>query len=521
MISQARAIQEYEEAKKRIASSTPVPLNEHPDVKKKRIAELLESPEKFCKYYFPQYFDPKEGGAELGWFHKKAAKEIRDNPKIFLVAEWPREHAKSVFLVTMMSLYLKARNELTGVVVVSNSGGKAQTLLSSVQAQLESNKRFINDFGEQYKLGSWTNNEFITRDDVPFWALGKGQNPRGLLYLNKRPNLCLIDDFDDDEECRNEDRVSDSVDWLFGALLPCFAILGSRKIMLGNRIHKKSCLAHVVGDVEEGDTVRPSITHIKVFALENPKTHTEDQSEKGVPAWKERYTREVITTRIGDMTYRMAQREYFHKHIEKGTKFKPEWIIYDTPPPLSEFEAIVTYNDPSFKDTKKNDYKGIVAIGKVGLKWWILDIWLRQETRSAMINAHYAMHLKFEGKCKILKHFIEANFTQDSLRDEYHHPDVVKDFGFVLNIENDLRSKPEKKGRIEGLTVYYEKGYIIMDSKLRNTFDGQNYKDQLLGFPSAHDDGPDAVEGGIFKLRELTYKSAPASMGGKRRNNEL
>ena len=65
-------------------------------------------------------------------------------------------------------------------------------------------------------------------------------------------------------------------------------------IIIGNRIHKKSVLAHIVGDVEEGDPEKPKIMHLKVYALENPKTHEMDLSEKGVPAWKERYTREEL-----------------------------------------------------------------------------------------------------------------------------------------------------------------------------------------------------------------------------------
>ena len=187
------------------------------------------------------------------------------------------------------------------MIIASASGDKANGLLSDIQAQFESNQRYIHDFGEQYNFGSWTEGHFVTRDGVPFWGIGKGESPRGLREEEKRPNFLVIDDLDDDIEVRNPDRVEKSLDWLRGALIGAMALLQSRILMVGNRIAKNSILANIVGDVNEDDIKNPDIVHIKVFALENPKTHTEDQSENGVPAWKERYSRAILEKRFKRM----------------------------------------------------------------------------------------------------------------------------------------------------------------------------------------------------------------------------
>lgn len=94
--------------------------------------------------------------------------------------------------------------------------------------------------------------------------------------------------------------------------------------------------------------------------------------------------------------------------------------------------------------------------------------------------------------------------------------------GYMLPIYEDKRSKPEKKGRIEGLAVYFERNLIIINEKLKKSPDFQNFKDQLLGFPNAHDDAPDALEGAIFKLRESQKRvSSPPITGGKRRDSKM
>jgi phage terminase large subunit-like protein len=520
-MSEKEILKRYEEQKKLILASTPLPINESEVDKAARISVLLGNFDKFCHYYFPNSFDKEKGGAEFGWFHKKAAKEIIADKNIFAVLEWPREHAKSVFADIFMPLYLKARGEMTGMVIASQSGSKAKGLLADIQVELESNRRYINDFNDQFNYGSWSEQHFITRDGIGFWALGRRESPRGLRVGDLRPNVLIVDDLDDDEEVKNPDLVQKSLDWLLGSMMGAMAILGSRVIMVGNRIGKKSILAQIVGDINENDPINANINHIKVFLTENPKTHKEDQSEAGVPAWKERYTRGDTDRAIKRMGYRMSQREYFHKTVENGTVFKDEWLIYDSIPALHKYDAIVTYNDPSFKDTKKNDYKAILMVGRIGNKWYIIDLWVRQATRNAMVAAHYDMHENLErAGAKIFKHWIEANFIQDMLMEDY--VTESKNRNYMLPLYEDKRAKPEKKGRIEGLSVYFERGMIIINEKLRKSADFQNFKDQLLGFPSSHDDGPDAFEGAIFKLREsFKREENPLKLGGKRRLNEF
>jgi predicted phage terminase large subunit-like protein len=520
-MTEKEAIARYEASKAETFRRTTINKNETVADKKKRIAELLGSFDKFCKYYFPQYFLKENGGAEFGHFHKSAAKKIIENKSIFAVLEWPREHAKSVFADIFIPLYLKARGEFTGMIIASAVQSSAATLLSDIQGQLEANQRFINDYGVQFQFGDWKEGKFQTKDGCGFWSVGKGGKPRGLREEFLRPNFCVIDDIDDDEECRNPDRLDATFDWVMGALIGALALNGSRVILAGNRIAKDSILSRIVGDVNEGDPLNQDIYHSKVFALENPKTHKEDQSETGVPAWKERYTRAILEARFKIIRYRMTQREYFHRHIIEGKLFKKDWLRFGKPPKISDFEAIVTYNDPSFKDSKKNDYKAIVTVGKYKNQWWILDVWVRQATRSAMVQAHYDLHEKYtQAGAKILKHYIEANFMQDMLIEDYVLES--KNRGYMMPIAGDLRAKPNKQGRIENMAIYFERGLCFINEAIRSSQDWQNFVAQLLGFPTGHDDGPDAFEGAMFIINTICKSIIQIAVyGGKRRRDRI
>ncbi|MGL6123943.1 MAG: hypothetical protein ACRC1W_13230, partial [Shewanella sp.] len=415
------------ETKLRIAKATESVQNETTHEKETRIAFLLEVKnfEAFCKYYFPHYID-----CDFGWFHKKAANEILTSDNALAVLEWAREHAKSVFSDVFIPLYLKAKGELSGMILASETEPKAAKLIGDVQAELMDNKRFRADFGEQHTSGIWSDGHFITADGIGFWSFGLGQNPAGVRNAEKRPNYGVIDDASSKKRAKNQERTKEDVDWCLGEFLGCLSIKGKRLVFANNRTAKNDLTAHMVGDINEGDPKRKGIIHIKVFATEDPKTHKMLLPDMGgVPAWK-RYTLKHITKRIEEMGYRNAMRQFYHIHIEDGDIFKEEHLPWGKCLALDKYEALITYNDPSWKDAKKNDFKAIVLIGKIGFQYHFIWCWLRQASKAAMVCAHYDIDLVIRGEQKIpgiergkqevnCPHYIEANFMQDLLITEY------------------------------------------------------------------------------------------------------
>lgn len=501
-----RTEQEYLALVERIKKQTASTIVETKEQKQKRIQKLLGDWEAFCKYYFGKYMN-----AEFGWFHKKLFEEVVNDENFFGVAEFPREHAKTVLTNVFMPMFLKAKGELTGVLLGSSNEKKAFGLLSNLQAQLQGNQKYIADFGEQVSFGDWSSGHFKTRDGVGFWAFGRGQSPRGALEEQNRPNFGIIDDIDDKGIVKNPERVQEAVNWVFEDFYGCLAIQKARFIVAGNRIHKNSILANIVGDVNTGDPKRKGLYHLKVYAIENPKTRDKAGFHDGQPAWVERYTVKQLQTKMERMPYRSVRREYFHEHIEDGTIFKPEWIRWRKMDAIQKYDSIATYTDPSFKNSKTSDFKGIVTVGKRGKCYDILWSWVRQASVSSMVIANYDCYDIYG---TFSTYWMEANMLQDLLLDDFdEEADVRK---FALPLRADKQKKPDKDTRIENMTPLFERGLLFFNEEHRDSPDMQMLVSQFLGFGGGgHDDGPDATEGAISKVNKQTKKSKFKSRTGK------
>jgi predicted phage terminase large subunit-like protein len=292
-----------------------------------------------------------------------------------------------------------------------------------------------------------------------------------------------------------------------------------RLIIAGNRIHRNSILAHIVGDVQPGDPKKENIFHLKVFALENPKTHAKDLN--GTPAWHERYSKNEITKKMSRQGSRIGLREFFHEHIIEGRTFREEHLPWAPVWQLSEYDKLITYNDPSYKSGQGSDFKAIVLIGRKGRYYDIIDCFIRQCTTAEMVRGHYNLAAAIPQKM-VCRHYMEANFIQDLMLEEYWREGETR--GATLRIRGDKRKKPDKEARIENLTPFTEQGFVRFNLALKHSPDMQELRNQFLGFPDAeHDDGPDAVEGAIFILNQSggdsrAQQNKPIVTGSFKRN---
>ncbi len=502
--------QEYEEWLKEKASIKRLSpeARESEQVKRERIKELLKpgSETKFFKYYFAHLID-----CDFAYFHKRDVKALIDNYDFFGVMEYPREHAKSIIYDVMVPMLLKAKGQLTGMMVASSSFDKASELLADIQAELMFNQRYIADFGEQYQIGKWKDGHFTTTDGIGFWAFGRGQSPRGTRESEKRPNYGVFDDIDDKQLVKNPIRVQETVDWLLEDFYGAMPITGSRLVGVGNRISKGSVLAHIVGDIDEEDPIRDGLYHSKVFALENPRTHKKDTSPKGRPAWN-RYSREQLFAKFNRMGWIRALREYFHEHIPQGFTFKKEHFPFVDVKAPGAYDAIITYNDPSYKKSMTSDNKAIVLIGKIGRYYDIIDCFNRQCTTGEMVRGHYAIAQQVPDNLET-KHYMEANFIQDLMLEEYWR--YGEENPPALRIRGDKRKKPDKEVRIENLSPLTEQCYIRLNKALKHKPDMQELLNQFLAFPNPNykDDGPDAVEGAVYLLDKKNRKTRNRGKG--------
>jgi hypothetical protein len=304
----------------------------------------------FVEYYFPHFCTDSKTGKNIPCapFHIAAANTILREPNLRGVFQWARGHAKSTHMDIFIPLWLmcQKKRQINVMVLVGKSEDNAQTLLADIQSELQFNKRYAHDFGEQYDRGHWLDGEFVTKDGVAFFARGRGQSPRGLRYRDSRPDYIVIDDIDDDELCQNEARVAKLTDWVREALFGTFGAAGGRFIMVGNLISKNSVLARV-----------SQIENVKVSRVNAYDKH-------GNPSWPAFWTKERIEDKRLFMGYRAFEKEYMNNPLVEGAVFLKKHIHYGKMLTLKEYRQLICYTDPSFKNSATADYKATVLTGK-------------------------------------------------------------------------------------------------------------------------------------------------------------
>lgn len=482
---------------------TTVDKSEKESDKQVRIKRARADYAFFVDYYFPHYTtDPKTGKhTPSAPFHVKAANTIRKTRNLKGVFKWLRGGAKSTNMDVFIPMWLKCQKvrEINVMVLVGKSQDNANTLLGDIQAELQYNQRYINDFGVQYNAGSWQEGEFVTADGCAFFARGRGQSPRGLRYRGSRPDYIVIDDLDDDELVENPDRVRRLEDWVKTALFGALDGGRGRFIMVGNLISKNSVLARMA------DTEGVMVSQVNVL------------DKQGNVSWATKWSRDEIRAMEQFMGYRRFQKEMMNNPITEGAVFRADWIRWKKLLPLPKYDCIVAYCDPSFKGTTKNDFKAIKVWGKVGTELHHIDAFVRQCSVTEMVRWFYDLHERMQAAGAVCSYYIEANFLQDIILDEFTREGNLR--GYQLPIRADRRKKPDKFQRIEGISPLWERGFIFYNADKQHDSDMLAGIDQTLAFEkgmSGHDDAPDADEGAIYIIQKANrLQTFSPSIGGR------
>ncbi|MCM1035544.1 MAG: hypothetical protein NC038_05550 [Paludibacter sp.] len=507
-ISQKDAVRQWKELCATIQNMSTINKMETEAVRQARIEHARRDYAFFVSYYFPHYCTHRETGDIIpsATFHIDAAKKILRTRNLRAVFKWARGHAKSTHMDIMIPMWLKCQKqrEINVMVLVGKSEDNANILLGDIQAELQYNKRYIHDFGKQYNAGDWQEGKFVTADGCAFFALGRGQSPRGLRHRNNRPDYIVIDDLDDDELCKNESRVSKLTDWVKEALFGCFGAMGGRFIMVGNLIGKNSVLAKIAAT--------NGVFVSKVNVLDN----------KGNPTWAAFWSKERIAEMQQFMGYRAFQKEYMNNPINEGAVFRAQWIRWKRILPLREYAELVLYIDPSFKPTTKNDYKAAKLWGKTKSgELHHIAAFVRQCTVVEMVRWLYDLYERLHKQDVAVTFYMEANFMQDIILDEFTREGELR--GYQLPIIPDKRKKPDKFQRIEAISPLWERGLVFYNEAKRNDPDMLAGLEQTLAFEkgmSGHDDAPDADEGAIYKLQQRTRQNTFEPIVGRYHNSK-
>jgi hypothetical protein len=505
-----QALNDWQEFLQAIKDSTTIDLNETAEEKAKRMKELEKdgNQEAWFKYYFPKY-----SFAEAASFHKKSTRKVLKANRLFQCRVWARGLSKSTRRMFEVFYKTFAQKFPTNMLLMSKTEGNASRLLAPYKANLEANQRITNDYGDQVRLGSWTESEFITRGGHAFRAVGAEQNPRGSKVEERRPNVLVFDDLDDDEVSLNPERVDRRWKWCQEAVFPTVDISRDYFIFFDNNlIAEDSCCARAMALAHDVDVINI-------------------RDESGESVWKEKNSEQDIDDMLSIISYESQQKEYFNNPISEGKTFKEE--TFGKCPPLKSMDFVITYADPATsnkdkptaKSKAKNSCKAVFVVGYKDLKFFVYKGFLDNTSNSNFIDWLYQCNDYVGGRTTNMS-FIENNTLQNPFYEQVLLPLIMekgKQKGFVLPVSPDERSKPEKWTRIEGnLEPLWRNSLLVLNIDEK---DCPHMKRLIAQFKAASAtaktmDGPDCIEGAVHIIKsKVAVEAARGIQVIKRRPN--
>lgn len=482
------ALRDWQLHNEEVRQQTAVNRSESRAVQLARIARARKDYAFFVEYYFPHF-----AKCPSGKFQIRAANRILKIKNLKAVFKWARAHAKSTHMDVFIPLWLKCQvvREMNVMVIVGKSQDNANTLLADLQSELQFNQRYINDFGEQYNSGHWAEGNFVTRDGCAFFALGRGQSPRGLRYRDQRPDYIVIDDLDDDELTLNASRVSKLTDWVKEALFGTLDGGRGRFIMVGNLIGKDSVLARI------SETEGVEVSQVNIY------------DKNGNITWKEKWTKDEVQEMEKFMGYRSFQKEYMNNPLIEGAVFNE--LTFGEVPPLQKFHFLLAYADPSPSNNvndRKNSTKALWLMGYHDNKMYVITGFLDRVTNDEFVDWFYAADSYVNNKTQ-LYNYIENNTLQAPFFDQVFMPLFYKkgvESGYHIGVLPDTRKKPDKFSRIEGgLEPWVRTNRLVFNIQEKDNPHMKRLVEQFKMFSpgmKAPADGPDAIEGGVWIINQ-------------------
>ncbi len=480
------ALKDWEALKESIYNDTPIDESMSPaEIEKHRL--WLEAPgheEEWERFFFPKY--AKYPSAP---FQKRATKRILYNPEWFEVLSWSRELAKST-KVMMAVLRLILTGKKSTVILASATQKAAARLLAPYRANLESNRRIIQYYGEQMSVGEWAELEFKTRQGAMVLGVGAGDAPRGARNEAVRPDILLLDDFDTDEECMNPDVLDKKWDWWEHALYPTRSTSEPLLVVFcGNIIAEDCCIVRAGAMADHWDIVNI-------------------RDEQGRSTWPEKNTEELIDRALSKISTKAQQAEYFNNPVVEGKIFATR--KYGKVPPLKRFPFMCIYADPTQSEAKgtaknrKGSLKSMWLLGKLDRTLYVVKGFLGKMTTEEFVSHYFTLYLHAVARgCRTVYLVQENNSLQDPFFQQVFRPAMArkcKELGINISVTPDEKKKTDKAVRIEAnLEPMNREGLLVLNEAEKNDPNMKALEEEFKFFTMAlkyHADGIDSIEGG-------------------------
>lgn len=162
----------------------------------------------------------------------------------------PRGEAKSTLVSQLFVLWCLVTGRKRYPVIVMDSIDQAYPMLEAIKAELEFNPRLATDFPAQVGQGRvWQAGTIVTKGDAKVQVAGSGKKLRGLRHGPYRPDLCVLDDIENDDQVRNPEQRDKLQAWLSKTVLPLGGAGAKFDVVyIGTILHYDSVLSRTLAN---------------------------------------------------------------------------------------------------------------------------------------------------------------------------------------------------------------------------------------------------------------------------------
>jgi len=294
-----------------------------------------------------RYDEPKPTPA----FHLELWRYCCDDAAQVAIAA-PRGHAKSTAITLAYALAAALFREHSHILVLSANEELASAFLTEIKGELRDNELIHSAFGEPHFTTDKETECVVKMGDghkFRFIAKGAGQRMRGLKWNQRRPDLVLCDDLEDDQVVVTQESREKFRRWFYGAVRPI--VRNGGKIRLyGTVIHMDSLLERTMPDPANPLTATEGLKTVsknakKGWKAVKFKAHNEDFTRILWPSQFPVEKLKAIRHEYAEMgLLDVYGQEYLNDPIDESTAFFQKRDLL----PMSE----------SDKDRKKRFYVG-------------------------------------------------------------------------------------------------------------------------------------------------------------------
>lgn len=388
----------------------------------------------------------------------------------------PRGHAKSTSVTLSYALACALFRQNDHILIVSDTERQASQFLGDIAIELAENEALIDLFGEsEFEVDNATELIVRAKDGYRFRILAKGseQKVRGLKWRNKRPNLILGDDLENDEIVMNKERREKFLNWAYKALLPC----GSDDVkirIVGTILHMDSFLEGLLND--------SSWTSIRYRA------HNEDFSEI---LWPEKFSRERLEG-IRKMYVEKGMpegysQEYLNYPIDEDSAyFKRDDFQYYKPEDIKT-KHLYHYSavDFAISDKEHSDFTVITTVGiDAESNMYVIDVKRGRWDSKEIIDNIFDTHIQYRPEIFTAESGMIEKSIGPFLREEMFKKSIFINLNPMVAIKDKQSRARSLQARMRMKSVYFD-------------IDAHWYPDleqELLRFPrDKHDDQVDSL----------------------------